>query len=57
MDKSADAPVPGCRAQYDQKINNELGLFPIGSGLSKRKQLYQPHHLQSECTVSHGHGT
>ena len=32
--------MPGCRdagPQYDQNVNNELGLYPVGYGLSKRK--------------------
>ena len=32
--------MPGCRdagLQYDQKVNNELGPYPVGYGLSKRK--------------------
>jgi hypothetical protein len=36
--------MPGCQDaghQYDQKVNNELGLDSIGYGLSKRKQLYK----------------
>ena len=26
--------------QYDQKVNNKLGPYPVENGLSKRKQLY-----------------
>jgi hypothetical protein len=34
--------MPRCRdagPQYDQKVNNELGPYSVGYGLSKRKQL------------------
>ena len=32
--------MPGCRGPSPiQKINNKLGPYPIGNGLSKRKQL------------------
>ena len=42
-------PMPPCRdaephtavvrIQYHQNVNNKLGLYPIGNGLSRRKQL------------------
>jgi len=34
--------MPECRGaglQSDQKVNKCLGLYPVGNGLSKRKQL------------------
>ena len=33
--------MPGCRGpNIIQKLNNKLGPYPIGNGLSKHKQLY-----------------
>jgi len=39
MSEPADAPMRGAGPQYHQKVNNKLGLYPIGNSLSKRKQL------------------
>ena len=33
------APCRGAGPHYDQKVNSELGPYPVGNGLSKRKQL------------------